>query len=112
MSHIFVQREIETSKVFSILSAVLKRYLFRQLSDNLFLEIFFEEKTILEPQNRPNIGEFILSRIQAQICQFYNVPQERNQNIFLCYMMLVCILIQKGNIVSIEITYKHIKTHK
>ena len=30
MSHIFVQREIETSKVFSILSAVLKRYLFRR----------------------------------------------------------------------------------
>ena len=83
------------------------------------LKTFFSYKgglltvTILEPQNGPNIGEFILSRIQAQICQFYNVPQERNQNIFLCYMTLVCILIQKGNnIVSIGITYKHIKTHK
>ena len=32
--------------------------------------------------------------------------------IYSCYMMLVCILIQKGDIVSIEITCKHIKTHK
>lgn len=67
---------------------------------------------LLVPQNGPNFGDFILSWKRAQICQFYNVPQERNQNIFLCYMMLVCILIQKGDIVSIEITYKHIKTHK
>ena len=82
------------------------------------LKLFFSEKgglpavKILVPQNGPSFGEFILSWKRAQICQFYNVPQERNQNILLCYMMLVCILIQKGNIVSIEITYKHIKTHK
>lgn len=55
---------------------------------------------------------YFVMKTSTNMYMFYNVPQERNQNIFLCYMMLVCILIQKGNIVSIEITYKHNKTHK